>query len=82
MIARIGRRHEEANVLSYDLRRAVAKNSLGGAVERIDDSMFIDGDDAVDGSVERRLKSRIRLGELGLRSLEIGQTLEETIMVV
>ena len=66
MFAVIGLRHQDAHVLPEDFIGRVAEQADTGLVERLDDAVAVDGDQAVDHSVEHRVDQAAQPGLAGL----------------
>src|SRR5690606_15318842 len=52
MLIAIGRRHEQADIMSNDLFGAIAENSFSCLVEGIDSAAFVNGDDGINSSID------------------------------
>ena len=57
----VRRRHQDVDVLTDDLRRRVAKQAFGSAIERFDSGSVVDDDDPVDGRIDHRAKAFVRV---------------------
>ena len=56
MLLMLWRRHQQADIAPDDLRFGIAEQLLSTAVERLDDSLGTDDDDAVGRGVENRIE--------------------------
>ena len=73
-----GGRHEDLDVLSYQLLGGVAEQPLDGGVDRLDDAGGVDEHDPVDGGVEHRLQPLRALLERRLGPPLLGDVLHQT----
>ena len=60
----IGLRHQHLDTLAFHLGRAPAENAFGGAVDRGNDAMFVDGHDGIEDIVRNGLDAAQRVDGL------------------
>ena len=65
MIATIGLRHQQPDVVPDHLVGGIAEHPLGGMVETLDDAAIIDGDDAVHRRIQNRPVAFQSFGQRG-----------------
>ena len=69
MLLAVRRGHENTDIFTNDLGRAVAEEAFGGGVDGFDEAAFINGDDALDGGFENRPQPFLAVAHGGGRLL-------------